>query len=385
MNQSAASPSGRLEFLDLIRGIFILIMVEGHTLRALLSMAAQASAIYVIQDLIHNLTGPAFLFASGAALVYSTQGHWESFRQWSPKLRRRLFRWLGVLVAGYALQLTYGTLSRSLIETTPRQLAYLFSLNILQCIVLGLFVLQLLIHITPNERWFFRATVLGGVGIALATPFVWDDAAGWPVWLASLVSGRTQSIFPLFPYTGFTLAGAAWGYLHSAARGQGRPEGSEAEFLRSSMRACMGLCLASGAIALLPLPESYSDFWSTSPQFFLLRAGVLGLVTTGARHLEPRLLPRLRVLAMAGRESLLIYVLHLVALYGSAFNPDTSLVKTLGTPQPAGYAILVWVLFTAALLIIAGMWSWWKKGRDWQVTGLRWTVAGYLAYIFLAG
>src|SRR5437016_1836207 len=118
MSQTASMPSRRLEFLDVIRGVFILIMIEGHTLRALLDPSAQTGAIYRAQDLVHNMTGPVFLFASGGAFVYSTRGHWDEYRRWGPRLRERLGRWLGLVVAGYALQLTYGTLHRSLRETT---------------------------------------------------------------------------------------------------------------------------------------------------------------------------------------------------------------------------------------------------------------------------
>src|ERR1700758_1093791 len=118
MRNAPAKSSGRLEYLDVIRGVFILIMVEGHTLRALLDPSVHGETIYRAQDLVHNMTGPVFLFASGAAFVYSTRKHWDLYRAWGPKLRARLGRWLGLVVAGYALQLSYGTLARSLRETT---------------------------------------------------------------------------------------------------------------------------------------------------------------------------------------------------------------------------------------------------------------------------
>ena len=382
MKLSAAPASGRLEFLDIIRGAFILIMVEGHTLRALLDPTVQAGTIYRAQDLVHNLTGPVFLFASGAAFIYSTRGRWEEYRHWGPKLRTRVGRWIALLVAGYGLQLSYGTLERSLHETTPDQLSSLLSINSLQCIGLSLLLLQLVAYCAPDLRRFFRVAIFALAAIALLTPFAWNIGQGAPLWLGSLISGRgTLSVFPLFPYTGFTLAGAAWGYLHSQAREQGREDG----FLSRSIRWCALLTLVGFAIAALPLPEIYSDFWLTSPQFFLVRIGLLGLLATTMRGLEPKLLPRARLLAVAGRESLLIYVVHLVILFGTAFNPDTNLAKALGVGKSVVEAILVWLLFTGMLLLFAAMWNWWKQGRSWQVKGLRWTLACYLAYMFFVG
>src|SRR3990172_11055461 len=269
MKQSTATPSGRLEYLDLIRGLFILVMVEGHTLRALLSPEVQAGLIYHYQDFIHNLTGPAFLFASGAAFVYSTYARREVYLTWSPKLRGRLMRWLVVLIAAYALQLTYGTLRRSLAETTPDQFAFLLGLNILQCIIFSLLLLQLLMRMTPNWQSFFRVSVIIALIIALLTPVAWGRGQDLPLWLASLVSGRTRSIFPLFPYAGFALAGAAWGHLHQSAREQGR----EDVFLRSCVRYAAALCVGRHPDASPAPPGKFPGFLVTHPPVFLLPGG----------------------------------------------------------------------------------------------------------------
>jgi uncharacterized membrane protein len=377
MEKSAATATGRLEFLDLVRGVFLLVMVEGHTLRALLDPAIKSTAAFQYHELIHNLPGPAFLFASGVAFVYSTRAQWDSYRRWGPKLRRRLSRWLAVLAIGYGLQLTYATLRRTLSETTPEQFAFLVSLNILQCICLSLILLQVLAMVVPEMKWFFNVAALGSIVIAFATPFAWDIGREWPVWLASLVSGRTRSAFPLFPYAGFALAGAAWGYQHALAR----ERDEEAAFLRRSAWFCVWLCLGSVAVALAPLPQIYSDFWYTSPLFFFLRVGILGLLTIGARHAETRLMPRFReLLAIIGKESLLIYVVHLIVLYGSAFNPDTNLVKVAGRAQPLAESLLIWLIFTAAMVLLGVWWSWWKRGREWEVRGAKWMLAGYFAY-----
>ena len=374
-----APPQARLEFVDLVRGAFILLMIEGHTLRALLDPAIQQTPLFRAHELPHNLTGPAFLFASGAAFVYSTRNRWEEFRRWSAPLRRRLLRWLTALVVGYSLQLTYGTLGRSLAETTPEQLAFLLSTNILQCIAYSLMLLQLLVLVFPSQRRFVGAALLAAVVMALGTPFAWDAGLRAPLWLASLLSGRTRSVFPLFPYTSFAMAGAVFGYLHAQAREKGR----EAVFLRSTVRVCVWLCLGSALVALLPLPQIYSDFWYTSPLFVSLRVGLLALLMIGARRMEPYLNPLWCGLVIVGRESFLVYVAHLAVLYGSAFNPDTSIVKWVGKNQPLGDALAATLIFTAAMVVLALCWGWWKRGRDWQVAAAQWIVGGYFLYRFL--
>jgi hypothetical protein len=263
----------------------------------------------------------------------------------------------------------------------PEQVAFLASVNILQCISLSLMLLQLFVMILPEERRFFRVVLASAAVIALLTPFAWNYGAEVPLWLASLISGRTRSIFPLFPYTAFAMAGAAFGYLHSVARQAGR----EQDFIRRCARFSLLLCLASAATAFLPMPQIYSDFWYTSPLFTGFRVGILALIMLGARLLEPYISRSWRWLIVVGRESLLIYVVHLLVLYGSAFNADTNLQKLVGRNQPAGDAALIMLLFAGAMVLLALWWNWWKRGRGWQVAAVQMLVGAYYVGRFFLG
>jgi uncharacterized membrane protein len=384
---AARRRASRLEFLDILRGVFILSMVEGHTLRALLDPAIRASAVFQYHELIHNLSGPVFLFASGVAFVYSTCRDWQSYRRWSGKLGRRMVRWTGVLAVGYALQLPYNSLRTTLAQGTAEQFASLAGLNILQCICLSLILLQMLAMAVPRERWFPAVLAAGAVAIGILTPLAWQAGQDWPVWVGSLVSGRTRSIFPLFPYAGFSLAGAAWGYAHLRSREAGEERG----FLKRSIGLCSWVSVGALALVLAPLPKLYSDFWYSSPLFFFIRAGMLGVIAASFRFWDmsasgegARPWTR-RWLTLMGQESLLIYVAHLVALYGSVFNADTSMVKWLGTHLSLASGVGAWLLLTGAMVLLAALWGAWKQRQEgWRVRTLKWLLGGYFLYVFLA-
>jgi fucose 4-O-acetylase-like acetyltransferase len=146
------------------------------------------------------------------------------------------------------------------------------------------------------------------------------------------------------------------------------------------------LCLGSLAIASLPLPEIYSDFWYTSPLFLSLRIGILALLAIGARRAETWIPQRLRrVLVIIGKESLLIYVVHLLVLYGSAFNPETNLAKVAGVALSLRETLLIWLAFTAAMVLLGLWWDWWKRNREREARGLKWLLAGYCAYRLILG
>src|SRR5262249_10297970 len=127
-------PARRVQFIDLFRGVFALVMLQGHTFRALLSPAYKSGTAYEFHELIHSLTGPAFLFASGASFALATMLKWDEYRVWNRKVSRRVLRFASLIVIGYMLHLTYFSLSRTLAESTPEQVAYLVSMDILQCI-----------------------------------------------------------------------------------------------------------------------------------------------------------------------------------------------------------------------------------------------------------
>ena len=358
-------------------------MLEGHTFRALLDSSLKLNPVYHYHELIHNLPGPAFLFASGAAFSLATLPHWDQYRRWSGKLGQRLLRFLALLAVGYMLHLTYFSFRRTLAEGTADQWTYLFSMDILQCIAAASLFLQLLVIVLPGREWYFRTAVLLSAAIGLATPVVWLVSKNFPWWLGTHWSGHWASAFPLFPYAGFHLAGAAWGYLHV----QSRQQEAEDHFLRRSQKWSARLIFASLAAtpAIFLLPEAYTDFWTTGPTFFFLRVGVLGWLLVGFRRAESHLVPALRTVVLLGRGSLLVYVSHLILLHGSALNPDRNLLKLLGNSRPALDAALVLLLLTGAMALLCWGWNRLQENYRWPAVGARWSLAGYLVYVFLSG
>ncbi len=381
MQQNPSAHSGRFLFLNLFRGAFAIVMLEGHTFRALLDASFKAGAVYQYHELVHNLTGPAFLFASGVAFSLATLSRWESYRTWSRQFARRLIRFLSLLLLGYALHLTYFSLRRTVGEGTPEQFSSLMSMDILQCIAASGLLLQLLVMILPGPRWFFAAAAAGCVVIGLTSPFVWGASHHFPFWLGTSLSGKWGSVYPFFPYAGFQLAGAAWGYLFVQA---GRQE-AESGFLRLSRRYFTWLVLGCLTASFLPMPHLYSDYWNTGPAFYFLRVGILCLLVIPFRLAESRLESHLGVMSLIGKESLVVYVSHLLLLHGSAFNPDRNILKLLGTAQNPVHTTLVLLLLLSSMIALSWTWSRLKNDHNWKARGLQLTLAGYLFYAFASG
>lgn len=375
------SNSSRLCFLDLFRGAFALLMLEGHTFRALLHPALKESGLFQYHEIIHSLPGPAFLFASGVAFSNVTFRYWDSYKHWSKRSRNRLLRLTALLLFGYLLHVPYPSLRRILWESSPEQISYLLNTDILQCIAIGGILLQLIVFLTPKPKWLFNIALLGSIGVALATALIWAVSNEMPLWPGTILVGNWGSVFPLFPYIGFQLAGAAWGGFYALACSRNR----ESAFLLKTFRFSAALAAFSLLAAFIPLPAIYSDFWSTSPLFLSLRVGLLGLLAVGFRCAESFALPYLNTLLVFGRESLLVYTSHLLLLYGSIFNPQTNLLKILGSGNAVAETTLILLLLTVAVALIAWTWRQLKQGGKWGATGIRLSLATYVAYCFVVG
>ena len=334
---TAARSANREAYIDTFRGLMALVMVQGHLCDTLLQPAIRASALYQFQTMFHGSTAPGFLFASG--FVAGLPRAPLSARAAARRARRLLF----VLGIGYVLHLPYFSLAKTLVAT-PAEKALLFACGALQAIAvtqLAVIALQLV----AGARWTVWAGVLA-VGIVAAGPFVWaaDLSAHLPPLLGAYLDTRSGSIFPVFPYAAFVLAGTV------AGAGLGRQEPRVRH--RRALGFGLGL-LALGAL-LAPLLESTVDYWSISPAYVLVRLGGLLLLLRAVEALVVRGLPGTQALALLGRETLLVFVLHLYFLFGGILGaaPLAPYVNRL----ELGDAMFSLALMVVVLLAAAWVW-----------------------------
>jgi uncharacterized membrane protein len=331
--------SNRELYIDAFRGLMALVMVQGHVFDTLVRESIRSQDLYRLQQIFHGSTAPGFLFASG--FVAGLPRAPLSLRASVRRARRLLF----VLGVGYALNLPYLSLWKTVDSGTHSELAAGLACNALHVIaVTQLFVL--LLQWLVGRHWVKVAGALAVV-IIFATPVVWasDWPARMPLALAAYVDQRAApSQFPIFPFSAFVLAGTAAG----AALGRQDPRVR----WRRSVRWGLGLMAAGTLIAIAY--RGHADFWLTSPGYTLIRLGGLMLLLRAMDALSLRHAPGLRALALFGHETLLVYVLHLIFLFGGvvARAPLGSLVNRLNLLEAfLTLALMVPVLYAAA-------WTW---------------------------
>jgi fucose 4-O-acetylase-like acetyltransferase len=331
-------PVSREAYIDAFRGLMVLVMVQGHLGDTLLSPETLAQPLYRLQQILHGTTAPGFLFASGfvAGLPRAPLSIRASLR----RARRLLF----VLGVGYALHLPYFSLWKTVAVASAAEKAALVACDALQVIAvtqLAVIGLQLL----ARSRWIAVAGATTAFLLAVG-PAVWASglSARVPPLLGAYLDSSTGSRFPVFPFSAFVLAGVVAG----AALGR-----QDTVTRRRRTLAGGGALLAMGLL-LGGLLAGRVDFWGVSPAYVLLRVGGLVLLLAAVEGVARREFPGVRAVALLGRETLLVYVLHLYLLFGGVLGPAPlgSFTARLGF----GGAALALAAMIPVLLAAAWIW-----------------------------
>jgi uncharacterized membrane protein len=263
------------------------------------------------------------------------------------------------LVLGYALHAPAGQFVEFATVGADSWRRFL-AVDILQCIAVMLCTLQSMLWLTRVPRRFGLVAAAGCIAVLALTPAAWR--VDWTMWLpaalAPYLSSATGSAFPLLPWGAYVLLGAFLGERYTC-HGALDP-------LRFAKRVLLGggvaFVTASFIGARIPLePFGPTEFWYSSPNLFLLRAGLvlilLGLIAHASRRVsKPG--PIVRALA---HESLTVYTVHLCIVYGSVWSPG--LAQLVGPTLPLPLAIVCVVGLLATMMLLAAGWYTCKRTR----------------------
>ena len=376
---SGPTPAGgRILFIDLARAIAVLLMVQGHTIDALLHPDYRTSLQYNSWLYLRGLTSCTFLFLSGAAFSLTAMRHWDDQRRLSRRAVKRIRRLVFFFALGYFVKFPMGKFVHLQYATDERWRSFL-AVDVLQNVAFTLLALQALMWLTRTPKVFSTACAwLAGLMVGL-TPMVHgvDWRASMPLAVAAFLNHETGSIFPLFPWAGFTLLGATFGVTFGpwATRDHLQP------LARGLFLVGAALAIGAGVLGEYGWFEyGVHDWWRASPLSFVQRLGSVLLllsVVAGIGNYVTRLTPPLQGLA---EESLLVYAVHVALLYGSLWT--VGLGPRFG-PQPPG-VVLVWVIvMLLAMTGLALVWNNIERLHPRLAVACRFATLGVLVYPLL--
>jgi uncharacterized membrane protein len=340
----------RLESLDVLRGVAVVVMVLGHSVDSVLGPAARATELFRVYDALRGFTAPLFLFISGLAFMVATERRWEEYRVPGPLAVKRFGRILVLLLVGYALHLPYFSFEKVFAGASQADRALFFQVDILHCVAVTLLALQVIVMASRTPA--VASAMAGGLAaaIAVAAPLIWsaDLAGDLPVFLTPYLNAFQPTVFPVVPYAVYMLAGALAGRLYLGARAEGRDAVMLQRMLAvSAAGALLGILSTFVPGQLYPA----HDWWKANPAIVLIRLFVVFTLAAAFLGADPRPRPVVRPLVLLGRASFFIYAVHLLLVYGSSANDGLMQIVGQRLDMPAAFAVAVAVLLAMTALV----------------------------------
>ncbi len=339
---TTTSSKNRVIFLDLLRAFAVLNMVQGHTIDVLLGSPFRdmTNPIFLIWFSNRGLTAPIFMFSAGTTFMYLFRLQKVSFRE-NPRVMRGVKRALLLIGLGYLMRYPTPTLVYFKNVTTVQWNVF-FVVDVLQLIGFGILFIMLLAYIAEKIKVSDYIVFIGGA-IAVIFIYHFSEKIVWTNYfhkaLAGYFSTGTGSNFPLFPWLSYLAAGAFLGSYLAKNPTVFRTTKFSFELLGAGAGLIL-LAVIGNVIEVAMYGES--KFWTISPNLVLFRLGLVIIFTSIITFIALKIESIPRVLILLGRNTLLIYVVHLVILYGSpwnlgivaildkAFNPFFTILSALG-------------------------------------------------------
>jgi len=362
-----SAASSRLAYIDWMRGLACVVMFQTHCYDSWLGGAARKSSFFMYSQLGGTLPAPLFLFLAGISVAFVVQRSLQKGKSPAEIGRATIRRGAEILALGLLFRLQEFVISLGWAPWSD-----LLRVDILNTIGISIMLMGVACWAVLAFR---RSTIsLAAIAAAIALAISALSPLLWTVWrprflpwpLESYINGVHNLgtpqpwLFPIFPWTGFAFMGLALGFVLFSQWGR-------------AQEAAIVLLGGAGGIALIyfarwldarPL-QIYPvyDFWHTSPNFFLIRVGLLLAILAavyawcrwgaGAWGFSP--------LVQLGQTSLLVYWVHIEFVYGRI----SILTKRAHSIQGASFGLLTIFLTMLLLSLIRTR----MKGRGEPVVG----------------
>ena len=328
----------RLYFIDIARSIAILLMLEGHFVdNGLMDVYRDTNNdIYNAWLFVRGFTSPIFLTITGIVFTYLLIGnnHLEYFK--NNRIKKGYKRVVELLFWGYVVQV--------------------YAFHVLQCIGIGILSILILYGIYKAVKiiplwvyFFFAGTIIFSSYIVISSwpkEYYWPESA--PIFIQNMFHGK-YSIFPILPRMGYTMYGAMIGVILYTYKSKVK----DWSFILSVFLIGAFLYFFLKDILLIldgifahPIYHLYKVDWLYECLgMVLIILSILIAIEKFIGEIKPNLFLKI------GQNTLTIYILHMVVLYGSitGFGINKVIHKNL-TPWQILPATICFILFFVILI-----------------------------------
>jgi uncharacterized membrane protein len=321
--------SQRLPYLDWLRGLAAITMLQGHVFHSFLRNDLRGTGgAYDLSQFIGGMPPAVFLFLLGVTFAFLMDSQERKGVSGRGRVLASLRRSGYLFAVAFLFRLQLWIVSFDKSPWTD-----LFRVDVLNAMGLALLLLSTMAVFRTVER--IRLAAILGVAIALASPVISAlDWSGIPPFLRFYVIPDHLN-FGFFPWAAFVAFGLSAGSILRRLR---------PEELMPAMQwfGWGGLALTFGCWSISNMTLSVysnSDFWLNSPALIMIKLGVILMLLAFAYVWNLQVsAERWSWVRQFGMTSLLVYWVHIELVYGRALG---YFKESLTLPQTVFVAVLV--------------------------------------------
>ena len=309
----------RRVYVDVARGLAVLLMIEAHTVDAWTRASAKHGVAFRDATILGGFAAPLFLWLAGVAVVLAAGRSEARGASRAAAVDGVCRRGLEIFILAFLFRL------QAFIVSPGSHPVTLFRVDILNVMGPAIAAAALLWGSTASNTVRAGLFAIAATIVAMTTPLIraaaWVDALPiWLQWYARPFGDHTT--FTLFPWVGFVFGGGAVGALIASTRDD-----------RTEARMQFWLTIAGAALVVVgfvtaarPAIYASSSFWTSSPTWFAIRLGVMMIALAGLKAcatvvdapVTQAFAPAWNAIARMGRSSLFVYWIHVELVYGYA-------------------------------------------------------------------
>ena len=298
----------------MLQGHFISLTLNDYNVLASGNHVAENEMVFSIWLILRGFTAPLFFTVSGLVFAFTLMKMHKSPFYKNVRVVKGLKRAIALILIGYLLQLNIANIDYYLAGKLNERF---FAFHVLNSIGLGLIILIFIyvvcikiLRLNPVVSYLFFAFLFLLIGVYLKSIDGYFPSES-PVIIQNVFKGP-NSIFPITPWVSYILVGAAFGSLlyqkRIAIQGKWFP-----------------IILATSSLITLQLMKWLMKFIAyatnshlsfSNSQYVLTQLMYITLLVSLFIYLEKILKPNALILKM-GQNTLTIYVLHVIMLYGA--------------------------------------------------------------------
>ena len=327
-----------------MRGFACVAMFQTHCYNSWLSPDAKRSGLYAWSQLGGTLPAPLFIFLAGISFALVTEKLRDRGTDRNAIAKQTIMRGAEIFGLGILFRIQEYLLGIGVSPWTD-----LFRVDILNMLGISMMMMGVLCWLTGAKAktgksltqsaqiaaegaetlrrvrgWSIAAATAAAAVVALATPLIWNRRFSFLPWEIETYFNGVHTfkapqpwLFPMFPWIAFAFAGLAVGFFLFSDFAKRRQDAAFFALGGGGVAACL-LAIAFDLSPVRIYNSSIYDYWHTSPNFLLMRCGVLLIVLFlsyawcrwgfAERGFSP--------IIQLGQTSLLVYWVHIEFVYG---------------------------------------------------------------------